>query len=54
MSDAGICVGVRDGVGESADVAEGGTEVSVGDPVVGEGGTEVSVGEGGPATSPPL
>lgn len=40
MSDAGACVGVR------VAVAEGGTEVGVGNPVVGEGETEVSVGEG--------
>lgn len=38
-SDAGACVGVRVGVGESPDVgvAEGGTTVDVGDVVVGEG-----------------
>jgi len=48
VSDAGACVGVRVGVGESADVgvAEGGTAVGVGDPAVGE-----SAGDVGP---PPL
>ena len=43
VSEAGACVGVRVGVGESADVgvAEGGTAVGVGDPVVGEGAGDV-------------
>ena len=58
VSDTAVEVGVRVGVGESADVgvAEGGTEVDVGDPAVGEGRTEVGVREGGGevAGAPPL